>query len=728
MNDSRHEIELRGCAPVPLAHYLKALGILRLVAEQLDPKAQGWWDRDVFRLRSQLDEDGLVEFFLENYSPTPLVAPWNGGSGFFPKDNTAAIDAIRDGSAERLTSYREAIRASERVLKSLSLTAKPDEISKALLLQECRNRFPDEFLAWLDAAYVMTDDGAKFPPILGTGGNDGRLEFTNNFMQRLCELFDPDTGLPRAGNAYTLESALFGVVSNEQTKAPIGQFDPGSAGGPNATTGYEDAPRINLWDFVLALEGAIAFAASSVKKLESLKSGTLAYPFCVRTVGAGYGSASASDESASRAEMWLPLWERPSHFAAVSMLLSEGRAEVPGRKARNGVDFARAISSLGIDRGISSFQRFAFQQRYGLSYLAVPLGRQPVRLVPGVHSLIAPLDPWLDRFRSAASKENAPARAGRALRRLESAILDLCSYGRKEDALAVLIALGEAESAVAVSPRLREAVRSPLPLLKVDWLTQTYDRSPEFRLAASLASLWHPSLGPLRRHLEAVDPTSCAKGFPRWSRDGDDPAMVWGGGNLVRNLNALLRRRIIDVLRLGGEKGENELLAPLKGRCPAAPRDIADFIDGRVNDQRIEALLRGLMLLDWKSFKGEHRDLLRGPDHPLPDAAWALLKLCHLPFTLDDVPIRLTPAITMRATSGDGPGATRLAARRLRSSGLPPAVEVVPVQRDRMRRIAAALVFPIEKFTAGRLRRFVQRRKDQDEDDTTPDTRPAEST
>lgn len=30
-------IILSGCAPVPIAHYLKALGVLRLVAEQADP-------------------------------------------------------------------------------------------------------------------------------------------------------------------------------------------------------------------------------------------------------------------------------------------------------------------------------------------------------------------------------------------------------------------------------------------------------------------------------------------------------------------------------------------------------------------------------------------------------------------------------------------------------------------------------------------------------------------
>ena len=47
--------QLDGCAPTPLAHYLKALGILRLVAEQADLDARGWWDGDRFRLATKLN-------------------------------------------------------------------------------------------------------------------------------------------------------------------------------------------------------------------------------------------------------------------------------------------------------------------------------------------------------------------------------------------------------------------------------------------------------------------------------------------------------------------------------------------------------------------------------------------------------------------------------------------------------------------------------------------------
>jgi len=32
---------LLGCSPTPLGNYLKALGILRIIAEQLDPACRG---------------------------------------------------------------------------------------------------------------------------------------------------------------------------------------------------------------------------------------------------------------------------------------------------------------------------------------------------------------------------------------------------------------------------------------------------------------------------------------------------------------------------------------------------------------------------------------------------------------------------------------------------------------------------------------------------------------
>ena len=76
-----YELGLEGCTATPLGSYLKALAVLRLVSEQADPTATGHWARETFVLQSSLEKAALLEFFLKEYAPTPIVAPWNGGSG-----------------------------------------------------------------------------------------------------------------------------------------------------------------------------------------------------------------------------------------------------------------------------------------------------------------------------------------------------------------------------------------------------------------------------------------------------------------------------------------------------------------------------------------------------------------------------------------------------------------------------------------------------------------------
>lgn len=165
-----HELLLTGCTPVPLAHYLKALGILRLVAEQKDPLACGRWRSEYFELRTTLSREELQRFFLEEYRPTPVLAPWNGGSGFYPNDNKTAITAIGCSGAFRFGAYAKAIRTAQEILNALGVEAKAGE-DKGDILESCRSAWTDEALGWMDAAIVLTQDGAKYPPLLGTGGS-----------------------------------------------------------------------------------------------------------------------------------------------------------------------------------------------------------------------------------------------------------------------------------------------------------------------------------------------------------------------------------------------------------------------------------------------------------------------------------------------------------------------------------------------------------------------------
>lgn len=693
-------LTLSGCSPVPLAHYLKALGILRLVSEEKDPAATGHWHRDQFVLTSSLDRDALIQFFLEDYEPTSVMAPWNGGSGFHPKDNSKAMDSISQSKAPRLSKYAEAIAAAQSALRSMNLGEKPTPDQKAELLLVCRNVLPDSALQWLDAAYVLTEDGAKYPPLLGTGGNDGRLEFTNNFMQRIMEVMDTETGEPDASSSQRLAAALFAEpIATPLSKAPVGQFLPGSAGGVNATSGFDAASAVNPWDFILMIEGALLFASASVKRMESSDSGALAYPFCVRQAGVGYASASAADESASRAEMWMPLWtKRAVTLQELSAIFSEGRAQVGSRAARNGVDFARAVVGLGVDRGLDEFQRFGFQVRNGLSYFATPLTRIVARKNTGV-DLLSDADAWLDRFRRVATKDTAPATAQRALRTLESRIMDLCVNHTPERLMRVFIALGQCQATAARSLKwAKENYLQPLHGLRKEWLKDNWNDSQhgtEFRLAASLASL-NGKFGKdwltLRCHLEQVDSyigkDSGSLAY-RWG-DVTNNNVQWSEAALPTVLNNIFSRRLI--LNEDAPRTRSEVWASLA--------DIKAFIEGQTDDTLLSDLLWSMSLIDWRE-KGALPS--RNHDWVVPPTLYALLKLCFPP-VLEKQPegiqqVPAIPAIHKHAAQGNGDQAATLAIRRLRGSGYHPLLRKIIVQGDYARRTAAALLFPISNQT-----------------------------
>lgn len=747
-NKAMPEILLHGCAPLPLAHYLKALGIFRLVSEQADSACAAYWRDDVFVLDTLLSEDELLNFFLNEYRPTPVLAPWNGGSGFFPKDNSKALDAIEQGQADRLTAYRAGIAASREALKSLSLSEKPDKDAKTNLLQACRNELPENALNWLDAALVLSEDGPKFPPLLGTGGNDGRLEFTNNFMQRIGAVMDPADGQALSPSAPWLRAALFAEAApGLATSAPIGQFFPGAAGGANASAGFDSPSTVNPWDYILMLEGALLFAAASVKRLESLDDGALVYPFCVRQVGVGYASAAGADENDARCEMWMPLWTKSVQLPELQTIFSEGRAQVRGRPASNGVDFAQAVVTLGVDRGISAFQRYGFQVRNGLAYFATPLDRVIVRRNEKA-DLLADFDHWRDRLRQKAgprANPEPPASVGRALRQLEQGILALCQDNSAQRLQSLLATLGRTERALAHSFRWSKdsAFLQPLGGLRPEWLKQIGDTCREFRLAASLASL-RAYLGKetiyLRQHLE---PVHRKRSFFAWDEQpGND--VVWREGDLTGSLLAILQRRMLRAQQSGKPGWPDS--TPLFSKdseyrnFAANLDDIAAFIAGEVDETLLADLLWGLCAIDWEKLWRDKKDAkapaeieaeevtaeteLGSPPPPppsssdnqperiAPSAFYALLRCCFR-FAKDERDaIPLNPAIVLRAASGNGVAASQLAARRLRGSGLAPLADELPISGDLARRSAAALLFPVDPWDFYQLERTILKPKE----------------
>jgi len=714
-------LPLAGCTPEPLMSYLKALGVLRLVGEQADADARGCWRNEVFTLHSRLDRNALTNFLLNDYRPTPIVGPWAGGSGFFSKDNKKVVSTLASPtSSKRCKAYQQVIEAVQSILKQAGITDKPTVEQKVELLRRYRSELPQEVIQWMDAALVLQNDGQVFAPLFGTGGNDGRLDFSQNFMARLVALGVHNT-TPDSRAAHWLDNALFGEPVSGLAAAAVGQFAPGRAGGPNATQRSEGNATDNPWDFVLMIEGALLLSGAAVRRLGVGGDSKSAFPFTVRASAAGFASGSDADAANGRGELWLPLWSRPIGLMELTTLFGEGRVEVSGRPARDGVDFARAVASLGVDRGIQQFTRLSFLKRSGKAFLAAPLGRVLVRRQESV-DLLRQLDPWLDRFRRACADKNAPPRFKIALCDIEQAIFEFCQYGGAGCFQAVVVALGRAERELAGGGRFCSDKRlSPVAGLSADWIAAANDATPEFEIAVALAGVHdrEKKIGSLRSNLEPVvvwrgdDDKLVAK----WAEK--DRAVVWNAADLTTNLAAVLRRRLMD----GERNGCKDL--PLAASNFVSLDTVSRFLAGELDERRIEDLLWGLMLLPQSPGRSS-----RPPDDvnapPLP-RAYALLKLLFLPQPLKvdglAVTIKPEPSVVSLLTADHVGEACRIAMRRLRASGLSPLPHPRRggVVRDNDwqelesfgsdgQRLVAALLLPLSYASIDWLRKLVTRK------------------
>jgi len=703
---SATELVLAGCHPEPLLSYLKALGVLRLVGQQADPRARGCWRDESFVLQSKLDQNDLIAFFLEAYQPTPILSPWNSAGGFFGNgEDRRAVERIASTDDPRLGPYRETIaRTRVAISELLPAGAKLSADQKGALVARCRARWQDRALEWLDAAIVLRSiKELQFPPLLGSGGNDGRLEFSVNLMGRhlptiLPRAFKDDRSAPTDESQDMLTAALFGDGSATLVRQPIGQFDPGGAGGANLSQAFESGPLVNPWDFALALEGALLFAGAVVRRLDPRARGASAFPFTVEPSAAGYGTAVEGEyQGKARREIWLPIWDRPATLPELRVLFAEGRLQLGRRQARSGVEATRAIATLGIERGVASFRRYAFLERRGRAFIAVPLGRLDVRFQPPLR-LLSELDSWLDQVERAARGDEATGALIHARNAFHRATLAACQDAGPHHMQNVLVACGRISRTIEANPKLRVKV-GPLPTLGPEWLEAADDGTATFALAAAIASIRgttgrsnggqeERSTGRIRRDLEPVDLQE--RGRAAW-RKGDGPAITHGARPLDL-LAELLARRLLAVDQAGLAH------VPLAANRPARLDQVAAFLEGRTDDARLAELLLPLSCLNWGAARRTD------PWAPAPATfprAYALLKLLFLPAAIaqsgndEAVAIRLERSVLPLLRAGRTTEALGVAARRLAVSGIVPVAPDYVAPSVLRPRLAAALVIPV---------------------------------
>lgn len=794
---SQHLHHLHGCAPAPLALYLKAIGILRLVTEQADPDARGWWQDEHFCLLTTLDRNRLERFFLDDYSPTPFLSPWNKGSGFF-KDNDPGLSPLENSTANRFRVFRDAISearelldaigsadAAIRAIKDRTKTTKafqsPEQrellsksfayrhtlqtlkgeldkpglsveaietiqsvISevesiiaeaskpptkseagwlkkldgykrllreaekefkqlKASLLPDCRREWRGLHARWMSAGVVLDEKGEpQFPSLLGTGGNDGNLDFTNNAMLRLGELFDLGSadGVPRQSTQELLRDAMWAEETNCRTSNAIGQFLPGSGGGANSSTGTGGPPSINPWDFLLMIEGAIPFSARATRRFDQLSATKASAPFAVYSHAAGH--SSPGNEKDARGEQWMPLWTKPTTFADLAALLGDARLQLGRQSVNRPVDAARAISRLGVARGISEFTRYGFLERNGQSTLAVPLGRIRVTHRPQA-GLIDDVAPWMDRLQRLARDSNAPARLVHVERRLADAVFAVLTHDDTPQRWQAVLEAAVAVEAIQVGDTAIKA--GPIPTLQPGWVSAIFDNSVEVRLALALGS----AAGGFPQNRRPIDSVRhhwlpLERGAFRFQvsdkRLAKDPRVVATGRDPLGACAAVVQRRLIE------SEQDSQRWLPLKcaDGCDARLSDLAKLIDGQVDLSRVLTLARALMAVKWQDWnpnllpsmpsrsKGDH-----------PDEAWLALRLACLPRWKDDkLKIPAEPSLMPRLMSGDGAEAVRIATQRLGASGIRVSFQSAITDADTARYWAAALAFPVSLRSARR--------------------------
>lgn len=477
------DVRLMGCTSTPVGSYLKAFGVLRLVAVQADPDARGRWRNGAFELRSQLDLDDLVGFLTERYVPSPILSPWNGGSGFHPKDvgAGAALRTLDQRTHPRFDALRRGIAACRGALGRLEITDKPEGERKERLVRELRASLDDAALEWLDAAVIVLTGKLAFPPVLGSGGNDGRYEFSGNFLLALARLFDED-GMPALGSRELAAGALR-RSSTELER--VGASHLARDGSPTSSPTGTGDNLANPWDLVLALEGTLALGASAVRRGAGSLHSQLAAPFTAQASAAGYGSATTAETG--RGELWLPLWRGWASFPEIRNLARESRMTVGRSPARNGLDATRAARTLGVASGVSAFQRVAILERAGQSGLSVTAGCLTVREAPAAR-LLNHFEDWLRRVVRLGADGTAAQRL--AARQLEAAAFAFAADPIMSTAQALVLRVAGAEQVLAMS-----GDRSPAGLRPVSlgpgpaWLKVMDDGSPELRLAASIAAL-----------------------------------------------------------------------------------------------------------------------------------------------------------------------------------------------------------------------------------------------
>lgn len=692
----QQHIIFAGCTLEPMAAYLKALGLLRVVA-QLDFQVQGRWDGSRFILKTTCSSQDIINFFLHQYSPSPACSPWNGTSGFWKKAPIVAQMIAAESS--RFSKLRSLYTVAAQFVTESGLKRQPEKAEKVSFIQQFQNivagQLADtdagsQWQEWFSAVVVEREIVTKksvtrkfdMPKLLGTGGNIGNADLGVCFAQAIANLWDLNSGDPLAKCEERIRASLFCELHpNVLDTAGLTQFHPASdfyteykeqRSKDYAHAGMNSTAASNPFDLVLAIEGLFLFSGMSCRQLESAESTVSHYSLAV-SLNTALDPSSASDEVRGQdiEEIWLPVWENFVTAQGLREALFErGRNRLSRQPIRDSIDFAAEVSQWMGKSDINRFIRYGFLNRKGQANFSVSLGQ--FRPSGGLVDFAAELRPYRQFMKRFCRRKEATPKLEALFNYVESAIFKL--LGADGRIIDVLTAIGALESYISNSGEISEdTIPSPCPTLSSKWVARALqeDSSPKTRLALSLASCQ------LRSQLFRVSRSE--QGWWKWD---EGVTSYWIDGSPVQSLLELQQH-----WELNGKPG---------WFIPALPCDISCFILQNIDLERFEALLKGFALCSFKDFS---------PPSVQPEAyfippLYAICATCVWGDRRDGVEGKVAEHTQMlvRWLSLNQPDrAGEQAIRLLRSAGYHPKVSLSGSFRgaDFNRIVAASLAFPL---------------------------------
>jgi CRISPR-associated protein Csx17 len=638
-------VYLYGCRHDILGHYLKAIGLLRVLSvcadeANRDPDAEGWWDleRACFCLHSPKysTKEKLVEFFALHYRPTGVFAAWNKESG-----SDAAGSEKWGVKSEWLT----ANRLSELVV-SAEERKKPANRQK-FIASEALDSYRDDATSSvrqaLDAVVAPFVKSNSEHPLFLAKGIAGRAhlwrthwEYLSVFhklraayasavekvcshsvtAKQLAKLREKQTAAEEAISfLLPFENRIGGESSSKGKGTP---FFPDAIKAYNIGSGWliENYP-FNALDYVLAVEGAFAMRGSVGRTLAANSKRFAAFPF---VFDAGEDLVDDGNEVKGTARaLWFPVWNRPVTFAELSSFISDAQARLPGKDARFSAEFMRALHSQGVDAGFAGWQEFRYKMMISRvpwvtsgAYVESAFREDATRLNRALH----PLDEshFLDQFEIAWKGNKAAARSPHPVRaEINAAMETAVQETTPRHCLDLLSTVFRACRQMAISESFRDTLPGkrahffrPLPMDDWNALSCGFDQ-PEFRIAravASMVGLQRQQDGKYSKALPALGsilPLNLGPTGWYLAAKGDrSHQAVWSGTELCHDLAAILGRRYMDSLADERPALESRFGAPLG--------DVLAFLRGELDDHLIARWIEALSLIGWRLFSDEQPD------------------------------------------------------------------------------------------------------------------------